>query len=189
MSASRLSHAYQQILLPLGLLGALALSGCGGSDPPSSSGTDNSVATSTPQQPVTSPSTGAAGPPKPVGDVSMPEPDPSKIQQKPPSQDPNTYVAATPENVGTKGKGYGGGIVTEPISQYFQLRDKVKLLELKSRIQSYEIEHGRKPQSHEEFVSGVLNAGLTKFELPSLPPGREYVWDAEKGELMVKITK
>ncbi len=174
----------RSLALAVAALLTLGLAGCGGSEKPDESSQSQAAAPVATAPVAEAPS----GPPPPLRDASLLEPDPNFV---PPEQPPKeTFVEATADTVGTKGRDYGGGIVTEPVSQYFRLADKVKMIELDSRIKSFEIQHGRKPKSHEEFVSGVLNAGPRKFELPSLRgPKDEYFWDADQGKLMVRTPK
>ncbi len=82
----------------------------------------------------------------------------------------NGGVAATPETVGTKGKGYGGGIVTEPISQYFRIQDRLTLQFIEKGIKDFHaLNNGRYPKSFDEFNEKIVKAqGL---RLPELPPG------------------
>lgn len=87
--------------------------------------------------------------------------------------------------VGKKGRGYGGGIYTEPLRQYFLAGQRITLLQIDQGMKLYKAQHGNKPpKTQEEFMKEIVQA--RNLKLPELPPGDEYWYDAEKGELMVK---
>jgi hypothetical protein len=96
-------------------------------------------------------------------------------------------VPATSETVGTKGKDYGGGIITEPIRQRFRLEDRIILLQVQNAMNLYNAEHGKYPASHEEFMKNIVQANGIK--LPPLPPGQQYIYDVESHTLMVERPK
>ncbi len=105
--------------------------------------------------------------------------------QDPHAPDPNKeQVEATADTVGTKGKGYGGGIITEPISQYFRLQDRIKLQNIEHGVRIFQAQHGRYPASMQEFEDEILKPQQVK--LPELPPGRKYVYDPQQGKLFVQ---
>lgn len=88
---------------------------------------------------------------------------------------------------GVTGKGdYGGpGIVTTPISTYFQIRERVVFdIQIPHALQLYEATNNYKPKTQEDFMRDIIQANMIK--LPELPPGHKYVYDPQKGELMVE---
>ena len=85
---------------------------------------------------------------------------------------------------GEKGKKYGGGIITEPARVYFRVEERLTFLQVDQAMNLYRGEHGRAPESDEEFREKIIKAN--QITLPSLPRGDEYWYDAEKGELMIK---
>jgi hypothetical protein len=95
-------------------------------------------------------------------------------------------VVTEKAEAGVTGKGnYGGpGMVTTPISVYFQAREQIIFLQVQHTMQLYEAEHGRKPKTEEEFMKEIIEAG--QIRLPQLPPGSKYKYDPEKGELLVE---
>jgi hypothetical protein len=88
---------------------------------------------------------------------------------------------------GVTGKGdYGGpGIVTTPISTYFQIRERAVFdIQMPQAMQLYEATNGAKPKTQDEFMRNIIQANMIK--LPELPAGHKYVYDPQKGELMVE---
>lgn len=87
---------------------------------------------------------------------------------------------------GVTGKGaYGGpGIVTTPISTYFQIKEQLIFGQVQQAIEIYKATNGAKPKSQEEFMRDVIQANMIR--LPELPAGHKYVYDPQKGELMVE---
>ncbi|MEM8681446.1 MAG: hypothetical protein AAGF97_19035 [Planctomycetota bacterium] len=112
--------------------------------------------------------------------------------------DPSTGNAVSPDDappsggervkaetgVGKKGRGYGGGIVSEPIHAYFRTGQRIQFLQMEKGMKEFRAIHDRLPESHEEFMEKIIEEyGVT---LPELPPGESYVYDPEQGELMVQ---
>lgn len=88
---------------------------------------------------------------------------------------------------GKQGRKYGGGIITEPVSQYFKQRDRLELIKIQSAVNLYKGEHGYFPKTHEEFMSKIIEPN--GISLPELPEGQRYAYDAETGQLMVEKPK
>ena len=86
--------------------------------------------------------------------------------------------------VGKKGRNYGGGIITEPIRQGFRLRQRVVFLKIDYDMRIFKAAHERLPNSHEEFMEKIIKA--SNIPLPELPAGERFVYDPERGELMVE---
>lgn len=88
---------------------------------------------------------------------------------------------------GVTGKGdYGGpGIVTTPISTYFQAKERIIFeIQIPGAMNLYAAEKGYKPKTQEDFMRDIIQANMIK--LPELPAGHKYVYDPQKGELMVE---
>ncbi len=92
--------------------------------------------------------------------------------------------AATADTVGTRGKEYGGGIITEPIRQYFRVQDHVKLQHLDYAMKLYYAEHGRYPATMEQYIEEIARPNMV--QLPELPSNRQYVYDPQQGKLFVQ---
>jgi len=164
----------------------LLLSGCGGmdSEPVAENGANEAPQTADPLDPSDNPSPLADAV---AGNVGMalgePQPPAQPAPATPAEQPMQERVEATADTVGTKGKGYGGGIITEPIHQYFRLQDKLKLDQIEYGLKLYHAEHGRYPATMQEFVDQILTPQQVK--LPELPPGRKFVYDSQQGKLFV----
>lgn len=97
---------------------------------------------------------------------------------------PNTVTERA--QAGATGKGnYGGpGVVTTPISVYFQAQERLIYDSVTYAVKLYEAEHGNKPKTEEEFMKQVIEAN--QIRLPQLPPGSKYKYDPQNGELLVE---
>lgn len=97
---------------------------------------------------------------------------------------PMEYVPANVDTVGTKGRDYGGDMITEPISQYWKQADRLNLMEIEYSLKLYQAEHGEYPATWEDFQTLIVQP--TGKPLPSLPQGHEYSYDPRTGKLYVK---
>ncbi len=148
-----------------------------------------------PQQGSTaaSSSSGNAPPPPPTSLQAPPPPPPGAASEQVASPsaaddqgyDPDKYEREVAEvGVGKKGRNYGGGIISEPIRQRFRIEQRIVFLNIQHSLNQYKALHDRLPRTHEEFMKEIVEeGGLT---LPELPQGERYVFDPEKGELMVE---
>ena len=86
---------------------------------------------------------------------------------------------------GKKGRGYGGDPITEPAKQYFAIRERaVFQIQIPQALNMYKALNGKLPKDHEEFMSKVIKEN--NISLPELPEGKKYLFDADKGELMIQ---
>jgi len=98
---------------------------------------------------------------------------------------PPVNVARAKAGAGKKGRGYGGGMVTEPIAAHFRIRQKLVFdVQIPEALKLFEAEHGFTPRSHDEFLDEVIEKN--NIELPELPEGHSYVFNPVKKELMVR---
>jgi len=115
--------------------------------------------------------------------------------QTPPTPTPDTNTAPPSENlkkaedVVGRQRDYGGGAlmspITTPVSQYFSMRGRIPLLQIQHDMDVYKAIHNNKPPKNmEEFTKEILEPA--NIELPELPPGAEYVYEAKTGELLVR---
>lgn len=114
--------------------------------------------------------------------------------QTPPVVAPPPIVAPPPvterivaeTGVGAKGRDYGGGVITEPVRQYFRVPQMAVFdIQIPHAMNLYKALHDNKgPASHDEFMKEIIEANQLK--LPNLPPGEKYVYDASTEQLMVE---
>ena len=106
---------------------------------------------------------------------------------QPAAPSPTTELVKAEVGVGKKGRGYGGGMMTEPIRQYFLQQDKLSFtVYLVQAMSLYKAVHDDKgPKTHEIFMKDIIEANSIK--LPELPEGHRYIYDPVKEELMVEI--
>ena len=169
------------VMLLVGL--TLATLGCGADDDPRARNYPRDVS-GVPGGPVTiDPAT--INPTPQVTPQPMPPASPDSFSVNSPELDPTkSPVEATADTVGTKGKDYGGGIITEPISQYFRIQDRLKLQQLDYALKLYYAEHGRYPANMQQYIDEI--ARPNQVSLPDLPANREYVYDPQQGKLFVQ---
>ena len=90
--------------------------------------------------------------------------------------------------VGEKGSGYGGGIITTPVSVYWRTQEKIAYqIQIPQALQLFKANNGRAPESHEEFMEKII--GEQNIDLPELPAGHKYVYDPKEEKLMVEHPK
>jgi hypothetical protein len=75
-------------------------------------------------------------------------------------------------------------LVTPAVSLFAAQQRVVFDIQIPKAMQYYEGLHGEKPQSHEEFMQGIVKEG--QIQLPELPAGHKYVYDPKQGVLMVE---
>jgi hypothetical protein len=119
--------------------------------------------------------------PAPVAPVAPPTPAPAP--QVAPVQQPRVVFEKADVGVGQKGRDYGPGFVTTPVSQYFRAKEAIVFrVEVPHALQLHKALTGHAPQTLEEFVSLMKE---NQIKLPELPEGHKYVYDPKKEELMV----
>lgn len=161
----------------------LSLIGCGGGvteteptvDPAENTGANSS--TVEPTVPAELPEDRASAFP-----LDPPENAPLDNTPSEPAAAETTPAAA---GVGKKGQGYGGGLVSEPARQYFRIRERVVFqVQIPQALNAYKAIHGKPPQTHDEFMAAIIKEN--DIQLPDLQPGKKYLFDSEKGELMIQ---
>jgi hypothetical protein len=86
--------------------------------------------------------------------------------------------------VGEKGRGYGGGIITTPVKEYFQSKDRISFeIQIPKAMQLFKAQYDRNP-TDAEFWETIIKENA--IPLPELPAGQTYVYDPKSGELMVQ---
>lgn len=110
---------------------------------------------------------------EPAGGEASPAPDTVSSREK---------AAA---GAGKKGQGYGGGPISEPARQYFRIRERAVFdIQIPQALKMFNAINGKGPADHEEFMKKIV--GENNISLPELPAGKKYVFDTEKGELMIE---
>ena len=85
---------------------------------------------------------------------------------------------------GKKGQ-YGPGIIKTPLATYWRAQERITYeAQVKHSLNIYRGMHGNFPKTKEEFEREILKPANIK--LPELPAGHRYVYDPEKGELLVE---
>lgn len=80
--------------------------------------------------------------------------------------------------------GKTGDVVAGPAKTLFRTKEKLVFeIQIPQALSLYKAEHGKGPQSHDEFMEKIIRRNSIK--LPELPPGRNYQFDVEKQELWV----
>jgi hypothetical protein len=75
-------------------------------------------------------------------------------------------------------------IVTPAVSLFRVQERMIFEASVPKAMQLFEAEHGRKPNSHEEYMAEIIQKNAIK--LPELPPGQRYVYDPQAGQLLVE---
>jgi len=139
------------------------------------------------QAPVDKPQDPVQPPPPPPPPPANNTANTTDAADQPPDHGPRKE-AVVGDNVGRKGRNYGGGIITQPISSYFTVRDRIVMQQVDYNLKIFKAEHGRGPKSHEEFMEKVINANHLKLPEPYHYDDK-FVYDPEKEMLMVESPK
>jgi hypothetical protein len=112
--------------------------------------------------------------------------DPAVAAQAPAGAPAQPNLVQEKAQAGVSGKGnYGPGVVTTPIGAYFQARERIVFeIAIPGAMNLYVAEKGYKPKTQEDFMRDIIQ--FNQIKLPELPPGHKYVYDPQKGELMVE---
>lgn len=111
-------------------------------------------------------------------------PQQSTAASSPPPASPPPVREKAEAGVGVRGDKIGGGIYATPARAYFQIREKAAFIQVEHALNLFRGLEGRLPRSHEEFMEKVIQAN--QIQLPQLAEGSRYMWDPQKGELMVE---
>jgi hypothetical protein len=106
------------------------------------------------------------------------------------AEEPEMESQVATVGVGRKGRGYGGGVISEPVRAYFRTGERTVFdIQIPQAMKMYKAmdPNGKGPASHEEFMEKVIKEN--SIVLPDLPPGERYYYDAETEELLVQRPK
>ncbi len=111
---------------------------------------------------------------------------PSAAPAASPAQSSTPPVVREKAAAGAGRKGhYKQGLVTTPLSVYWRAQERIAFqVQIPHALQLYKAMNGHYPRTQEEFVKEILVPNGVK--LPELPKGHRYVYDPEKGELLVE---
>lgn len=85
--------------------------------------------------------------------------------------------------VGKKGRDYEPGMVTTPVSIYFRGPQMVAFkIQIPYAMKMYRGANEHFPKSHEEFMQKIIKEN--QINLPELPAGQRYFYDAKKAAEM-----
>ncbi len=119
---------------------------------------------------------------RPPAAPSTGDAEPSEQQAPVAAQKAGVGVGKSTQAMDRHGK--TGDVVAGPAKTLFRTRDKLVFeIQIPQALNLYKAEHGKGPQSHDEFMEKIIRRNSIK--LPELPPGRHYQFDVEKQELWV----
>ncbi|NLS91855.1 MAG: hypothetical protein GXX96_06700 [Planctomycetaceae bacterium] len=153
-------------LAAIATITVLGFAGCSGEDP-FDTGRTRSAAPEA--MGITTDTVESAG--APVAKQEAPEPAPQPERKK--------------AEAGVTGRGnYGGGFGTTALSTRVRVQEKLEFLQVDQALNLYKASTGALPKTHEEFMEKIIKAN--QINLPQLQPGDKYIYDPEKGQLMVE---
>jgi hypothetical protein len=125
-------------------------------------------------------------------DATQADPAPAVDQQSPTPPEATRdsraeTVTKADVGAGRKGRGYGGGFVSEPARVYFNIRERaVFQIQIPQALKTYKAmdPRGKGPQDTDEFMEKIIQQN--GIQLPELPPGQTYEYDPQAEELMVR---
>lgn len=172
-----------RMLFGLGCLAGCLLLGDAGCGTPTSKPDSSKQSGPTPAarrvQPAPTPPGDVATSPADARGPAGPGVNGSSGLQEPP---PGTVRQKADVGVSPKGQGYGGGLITEPISVYFKAPQMVAFrIQIPHAMNLYRAQYGHFPKTQEEFEKLLKENGI---QLPPLPPGARYVYDPQKAAQM-----
>ncbi len=76
-------------------------------------------------------------------------------------------------------------MIVTPARALFRTQQRVVFeVQIPHAVDLYQATNGFKPKTHDDFMAQIIKAN--NIQLPTLPPGEHYVYDPDKGELMVE---
>ncbi len=155
-------------LVGVAILSVMGFAGCSGEDPfdtgPTRSAAPNAMG-------ITTDTVESAG--APVAKQSSEAAKPATKREK--------------AKAGVTGRGdYGGGFGTASLAARVRVEEKLEFLQVDQALSLYKATNGELPKSHDEFMEKIIKAN--QINLPELQEGDKYIYDPEKGQLMVEKT-
>jgi hypothetical protein len=136
------------------------------------------------QQSSTQPTDQGSGPPTPQSNVI---PDGPPLSLNPPANAPPAENQVRAQvGVGKRGRTLDNetGVIVQPAKSLFAFSERAIFeIQIPSALKLFEATEGRKPNSHDEYMSRIIKAN--NIRLPELPDGQTYRYDPQQGDLMV----
>lgn len=131
------------------------------------------------EAPASGPATPAGAAPGP-GAAAMPQT--GAVVPPPPAEG----MVREKADVGAGRKGhYGPGFITTPVSTFWRTQEMAAYrIQVPQALNLYKATNGHFPKTQEEFEREILKPN--RITLPELPANHRYVYDPEKGELLVE---
>lgn len=177
-----------------GIFSAVVCVVIAGCQPASSNSTSSAPAAPPPSSPdpVSTPATRIGGLELNTTDGVAAKSSAAPASSPAPAPDQASAPAATEQvkaqtGVGVKGKSLEqhSGVIVEPVKQLLRFEQKAVFdIQIPQAMSLFQATEGRKPNSHDEFMTRIISAN--NIALPKLPAGHRYLYDPEKGELMVE---
>ena len=159
---------------------ALVSAACLGCDKGGS--TAQSTTTETPKAaPVQPPVAAPVAPPHADSPTAEPAAQTAASQADQPA--PGMIREQAKAGAGKQGRNYGTGPIATPVEAYWNLRQKAEYdIKIPGAMRLFKAEHDRNP-TDAEFQQMLKDNAVN---LPVLPEGERYVYDAQTGQLMVE---
>lgn len=132
--------------------------------------------------------------PEPQPPQFAPPPDPAARPPRDQASDEKRKPAEVemvrvPARAGVTGKGqYDPTIVGTPLTAHFSLKEQLMFdVAIPKALELFEQTRNRKVASQQEFMTEII--GKSNLRLPPLPPQYRYVYDPQRGELMVEMPR
>ena len=114
-----------------------------------------------------------------------PPPPPAESEPPPPSRIAESEPAPPRENpqagsADETAQQEPGGYLSSIAMAHRSIRTRVDDLAWKQAVSHFKANQGRNPRSHEEFMSGVIEA--LRIPLPELEPDEQYLYVPEEGQ-------
>lgn len=127
--------------------------------------------------------------PQPPNFAPPPDPNAPAPTAKSVEPPPEVEMVREPARAGVTGKGnYDATIIGTPLTAHFSLKEQIIFdVAIPKALTLFEQTRNRKVRSHQEFMEEII--GKSNIRLPPLPPQYRYVYDPDRGELMVERPK
>jgi len=109
---------------------------------------------------------------------------PGKGTEKSTEAAPGTVREKAGVGMGEKGRGYGGGIITEPVHVMWNAQELIVLQRIEAAMKFYKGSEGHAPRTQDEFMEKIIKEN--SIPLPTLPQGHRYFYDPNKEELLIE---